>query len=112
VRHRAHLIPLVAAALATRTTQEWIGTLDAAGVPAGPVQTVDEVMADEQVLARGMVLQTEHPTAGPLQMVGCPVRMSATPPQLRLPPPLLGQHTAEVLAELAATAAVAAQVSA
>jgi len=112
VRHRAHLIPLVAAALATRTTQEWISTLDAAGVPAGPVQTVDEVMADEQVLARGMVLQTEHPTAGPLQMVGCPVRMSATPPQLRLPPPLLGQHTAEVLAELAATAAVAAQVSA
>jgi len=100
VTHRDELIPLVAEVLATRTTGEWIEVLDAAGVPVGPVQTVDEVVHDPQVLARGMVLETEHPTAGPLRMMGCPVRLSATPPALRTPPPLLGEHTDEVLAEL------------
>jgi len=97
VRHRGELVPLVAAAMASRTTQEWNERLDAAGVPAGPINSVDTIVTDRQLLARGMVVQTEHPTAGTLQLLGCPVRLSATPPQLRTPPPLLGEHTNQVL---------------
>ena len=100
VEHRDELIERISVATRTRTTQEWVRVLDDAAVPAGPIQTVDEVVADEQVLARGMVVQTQHPTVGTVRSVGCPVRLSATPPQVRSAPPTLGQHTDAVLAEL------------
>jgi crotonobetainyl-CoA:carnitine CoA-transferase CaiB-like acyl-CoA transferase len=100
VRNRTALIPLVAAAMASKTSADWAAILDTAGVPAGPINSVDKIVTDPQVLARGMVLETDHPTAGALRLLGCPVRLSATPPQLRLPPPLLGQHTGEVLQSL------------
>ena len=102
VRNRDELIAIITERLVTRTTAEWIALFDAAGVPAGPISTVDEVMVDPQVLARGMVLEVEHPTAGAVKMVGCPLQMSESPTSLRLPPPLLGEHTAEVLAEIRA----------
>jgi crotonobetainyl-CoA:carnitine CoA-transferase CaiB-like acyl-CoA transferase len=70
------------------------------GVPVGPIQTVDEVVNDPQVLARGMIGEVEHPTAGTLRTIGCPVRLTATPPQVRSAPPTLGQHTDDVLAGL------------
>jgi len=100
VSHRDELLPLVADAMASRTSAQWVEVLDAAGGPVGPIQTVDEVVTDPQVLARGMVGEVEHPTAGTLRTIGCPVRLTATPPQVRTAPPLLGQHTDDVLAEL------------
>ncbi len=100
VAHRDELLPLVAAAMAARTSAEWVEVLDGAGVPVGPIQTVDEVVNDPQVLARGMIGEVEHPTAGTLRTIGCPVRLTATPPQVRTAPPTLGQHTDDVLAGL------------
>ncbi|HEY9477715.1 MAG TPA: CaiB/BaiF CoA-transferase family protein [Microbacteriaceae bacterium] len=100
VRHRDVLIPLLAHIMATRTTKDWVDALNSAGVPVGPIQTVDEALADPQVLARGMVAEVQHPTAGALNLVNCPIHLTRTPAQVRTPPPLLGQHTDEVLSEL------------
>ncbi len=84
----------------TRTTAEWLARFDAAGVPAGPVRFVDELFDDPQVLANGLLVEVEHPLAGPLQMVGPPVQMSGTPLHPQGASPALGQHTDEVLHEL------------
>lgn len=100
VAHREVLIPLLEQILLTAPTAEWVRRLDEAGVPVGPIQTVDQAVRDPQVLARGMVAELDHPTAGPLKVVGCPVRLSRTPASVRTAPPLLGQHTEEVLADL------------
>ena len=100
VAHRDALIPLLEGIMRTRTTDEWIRELDAAGVPVGPIQTVDQALADPQVIARGMVANVQHPTEGELSMVGCPVRLSRTPATVRTAPPLLGQHTDGILAGL------------
>ena len=81
----------------TATTAEWLARLDAAGVPAGPVRFVDELFDDPQVLANGLLVEVEHPLAGPLQMVGPPVQMSGTPLRPQGASPALGQHTDEVL---------------
>jgi len=83
VEHRDELLPLVADAMAARTSVERVEVLDAAGVPVGPIQTVDEVVTDPQVRARGMVGEVKHPTAGTVRTIGCPVRLTATPPQVR-----------------------------
>jgi crotonobetainyl-CoA:carnitine CoA-transferase CaiB-like acyl-CoA transferase len=99
VKHRATLVPLVAARIATRTQREWLTALDAAGVPAGPINRLDQVFADPQVIARGMRQDLPHPLAGTVPQVGNPLRFSATPVALDRAPPLLGQHTATVLRE-------------
>jgi formyl-CoA transferase/CoA:oxalate CoA-transferase len=101
VEHRDALLPLVAEVMATRTTGQWMATLDAAGVPAGPIATVDQVIEDPQVQARGMVIEVEHPTVGTVRMLGCPLRFSSGSRPAPLPPPLLGEHTDEILAALA-----------
>ena len=75
--------------------------MEAAGVPAGPIRTVDEVFADEDVQRRGLELRVDHPTLGPLSMAGGPWHIDGEPVSVRLPPPVLGQHTDEVLAEVA-----------
>ncbi len=85
--------------LSTRTTAEWIAAFDAAGVPVGPVSTVGEALALPQTLARGMIVDTVHPEAGPTKALGCPVHFSATPTRITRPAPLLGEHTREVLRE-------------
>ncbi|HEY2862541.1 MAG TPA: CoA transferase [Casimicrobiaceae bacterium] len=77
----------------------WLGALDAAGVPAGPVQTIAQMLADPQVRSRAMVVELAHPRAGKTQAIGCPIKFSATPAHVGRPAPMLGQHTSEVLSE-------------
>ena len=80
-----------------RSTAEWLSLLDEAGVPAGPINNLEQVYQDPHVLARGMVQELEHPVAGRTKHIGVPVKLSETPGQLRAPAPTLGQHTDEVL---------------
>jgi crotonobetainyl-CoA:carnitine CoA-transferase CaiB-like acyl-CoA transferase len=100
VRHRDALVPMLAAMVEQRGKADWIAALEAAGVPCGPINDLGEVFDDPQVRARGMQVEVPHPLAGTLKLVRNPVRMSATPPQVTSHPPLLGEHTAAVLAEL------------
>jgi crotonobetainyl-CoA:carnitine CoA-transferase CaiB-like acyl-CoA transferase len=99
VRHRAVLVPQLAERMRTRTRADWLAALDAAKVPCGPINDLADVFADPQVLARGMKASVAHPHTDALELVASPLKLSATPVQLRRPPPLLGQHTDEVLAE-------------
>jgi formyl-CoA transferase len=91
----------VTARFLERTTDEWLDVLDGAGVPAGPVRRIGEMADDPQVIANGLVVDFEHPVASSVTMVGPIVRMSATPSRARSAPPTLGQHSREVLTELA-----------
>ena len=100
VRHRAELVPLLETILKTRTKAEWLPTLEAAKVPCGAINTLSEVFVDPQVQARGMVRQWQHPIKADLQLVASPIKMSRTPVREDLPPPMLGQHTAEILTEV------------
>ena len=99
VEHRDALIPALEETFATRPALEWQQRLDAVGVPSGMINTVEQVYANEQVLARNMVVEVEHPTAGTIKLAGVPYAMSGTPGSVRLAPPLLGQHTEEALKE-------------
>ncbi len=100
VRHREVLVPLLAERLRGRRRGEWLAALEAAKVPCGPINNLEDVFADPQVQSRAMTTVTPHPHTDRLELVASPIKMSATPPTLRRPPPLLGQHTDEVLAEL------------
>jgi len=100
VRHRATLVPLLAAILRRRSRADWLAALEAATVPCGPINSLDDVFADPQVRARGMTVPVAHPLNDTLQLVASPIKLSATPVQVRRAPPLLGQHTDEVLAEI------------
>jgi len=99
VRHRAILVPLVAEVMRTRTQHAWLEALEALGVPCGPINRLDQVFADPQLAARGLRMDLPHPLAGSVPQVGTPIRFSATPAAYGRPPPLLGEHTAEVLRE-------------
>lgn len=100
VRHRSVLIPILAAKMRTRTRADWLGALEAAKVPCGPINDLAEVFADPQVRSRNMVVEMPHPLSDTVRLVANPIKLSQTPVQYRRPPPLLGEHTAEVLAEL------------
>jgi crotonobetainyl-CoA:carnitine CoA-transferase CaiB-like acyl-CoA transferase len=100
VRHREVLVPLLAQRLLTRPRHQWLAELDAAKVPCGPINDLAEVFADPQVRERNMTTVMTHPLTDRLELVSSPLKLSATPVQLRRPPPLLGQHTDEILAEL------------
>jgi crotonobetainyl-CoA:carnitine CoA-transferase CaiB-like acyl-CoA transferase len=100
VENREALTPLVAAGVKTRTRREWYDLLDREGIPCGLIKNVAEVCTDPQVLARDMVVQLNHPTAGPISVNGVPIKLSATPGEVKEPPPLLGQQTDIVLAEI------------
>jgi crotonobetainyl-CoA:carnitine CoA-transferase CaiB-like acyl-CoA transferase len=100
VANRDVLVPLLAEMVATRGRDEWIAALEAVGVPCGPINDVGEVFANEQVQARGMAVELPHPSAGKVTLVRSPMKMSATPATSDKAPPLLGQHTDEVLREV------------
>ena len=100
VEHRDVLIPLLQDAFAGRDTDSWLAALREAGIPCGPVQAIDEVFGDPQVVARDMVWDAPHPSAGQVRLAASPLKLSATPVAYRLPPPLLGEHTEEILTEL------------
>jgi CoA:oxalate CoA-transferase len=89
----------LATAFRARTTAAWQQMLDSAGVPNGPINRIDEVIRDPQVLAREMMQTVEHPVAGKMQLPGVPIKLSATPGGIRRPAPVLGEHTNEVLQE-------------
>jgi formyl-CoA transferase len=85
---------------AARDRAEWLERLDRAGVPAGPINTCPEALADPHALARGMVVELGHPASGPVKALGVPVKLSATPGAVRRPPPRPGEHTPALLARL------------
>jgi crotonobetainyl-CoA:carnitine CoA-transferase CaiB-like acyl-CoA transferase len=105
VRHRSTLVPLLAALMKTRSRSDWLARLEAAKVPSGPINDLADVFADPQVQAREMTVRLPHPLAGDVNLVASPMKFSATPVQYRRPPPLLGEHTAEVLLEFGVDAA-------
>jgi crotonobetainyl-CoA:carnitine CoA-transferase CaiB-like acyl-CoA transferase len=97
VENRATLIPLLKQKTVLRSTAEWIALLEQAGVPCGPINTLADVFADPQVIARRLKIEMPHPEAGTVPLVASPIRLSGTPVQYRNPPPRLGEHTDSVL---------------
>ncbi len=102
VINRDRLIEKLSTIIAGKPTQHWIEGLEKINVTCGPINTIDQVFADPQVTARGMDLEMDHPLTGdnPLHLIASPIKMSKTSPEYRRAPPLLGQHTGEVLKEL------------
>lgn len=97
VAHRAELIPLIRQATVFKTTADWVTALERAGVPCGPINDVAQVFSDPQVESRGLKVELPHSLGGTVQQVASPIRLSATPVEYRRAPPLLGEHTLEVL---------------
>lgn len=98
--NRAVLIPIIAEALAQKPVAHWLDALEKQGIPCGPIYGFEQTFADPQVVHRQMRRDMEHPTIGSMPFVSNPVRFSGTPVQYRRPPPLLGQHTEEILTEV------------
>ncbi len=84
----------------TKTTAEWMDVLEKGGLPVGPINTVDKVVHDPQIEARNMIVEVEHPVAGKMKFAGNPIKLSATPGEVTVPAPTLGQHTDEILKDL------------
>jgi crotonobetainyl-CoA:carnitine CoA-transferase CaiB-like acyl-CoA transferase len=100
VERRAELVALIEARLAARGRDEWVAAFAEAGLPAGPINDIRQVFEDPQVRHREMAVEVEHPTAGRVRLPGVPVKFGRTPARVAGPPPLLGQHTGEVLREV------------
>ncbi len=105
VAHRDQLRPILAARFAARSSADWLERLEAAEIPCGPIRGVLEALESDQALARQMTVEVEHPVLGTLRQVGVPFKLAATPATVRTAPPLLGEHSAEILAELGWSAA-------
>ena len=102
VEHRYELIALLKPVFLEKTESEWLSALEGAGIPCGPINTLDKVFAEPQVGAREMLIHMEHPEIGrsALRLVGSPLKFSDTPVDYKLPPPRLGEHTEQVLKEI------------
>ncbi|MBM3144949.1 MAG: CoA transferase [Chloroflexi bacterium] len=98
--NRATLMEILSEVLASRDADEWLATLKEAGLPCGPINTLPDVFAHPQAQARQLAIETQHPTAGTVRLTGFPYKLSQTPAEVHHPPPLLGEHTEEVLVEL------------
>jgi formyl-CoA transferase/CoA:oxalate CoA-transferase len=101
VKNKGTLIPILEKRFREKPRDEWIKVLDGLGVPVAPVYTIDEIFADEQVLHRGMLIETSHPELGTVKQIAPAIKMSSTPCVVESPPPLLGEHTDEILKSLA-----------
>jgi crotonobetainyl-CoA:carnitine CoA-transferase CaiB-like acyl-CoA transferase len=99
MQHLGALVEAMNRVLVHRTVAEWLDAFDAAGVPAGPVQSIGEALEHPQTRARDMVVDLDHPQAGRTRALGCPVHFSATPTRIDRPAPMLGEHTRSVLHE-------------
>jgi crotonobetainyl-CoA:carnitine CoA-transferase CaiB-like acyl-CoA transferase len=95
--NRPALVAVLQDAFLTKTYEEWAAILEPAGIPVGAINTLDQVVEHPQVAARGVLVESTHPVAGTIKVVGPPVRMSETPGSVRAPAPLLGEHTEEIL---------------
>ena len=98
--HHAELHTVLSEVFTERTTEVWLKSLDSAEIPCGPIQNIQQVVEDPQVLARDMIVQILHPIAGPLRMAGSPLKLSDTPPEITRHAPALGEHTDQVLLSL------------
>ena len=112
VRNRAVLRPILAERFASARAAEWLAKLDAVQVPCGPVNDLLAAFAQPQAAARDMAVEVDHPVLGNIRQVGVPINLSATPASIRSAPPLLGEHSADVLAELGYDAVQIAQLKA
>ena len=99
VENREVLLPLVAGVIARKTCDEWVEQFVEHAIPCGPVNNMQSLFADPQVLHRNMVAEVPHPTIGPLRLAGIPVKYAETPLSIQRPPPLLGEHTDEILSD-------------
>lgn len=102
VHNRQILIPLLEAEFLCHDTRHWQTEIEARGLPVGPINNLERVFENPQVAARNMRVEIDHPSAGSIPLVGSPLNIPTAPPSIRRPPPLLGQHTDEVLRELLA----------
>jgi formyl-CoA transferase len=100
VENRETLIPLVAEVMASKSCDEWMDALVKAAIPCGPVNNMESLFNDPQIKHRDMVAEVAHPTIGSLRLTGVPVKYSSTPGKVNLPPPLLGEHTDEILSSV------------
>jgi len=100
VENRNELVNIISNIVSSKNAQEWLDILTKAGVPCGPIYTLDEIFTDPQVLHRNMVKDLDHIKAGKIKVTGVPVKLSATPGEILTAPPVLGQHTKEILLEL------------
>jgi formyl-CoA transferase len=100
VYHRDELLAILKPIFIQRTASEWLSLLENAGIPCGPINTLDKVFSEPQVEAREMLVHIRHEEIGDLRLVGSPLKFSDTPVEYRRPPPKLGEHTEEVLKEL------------
>lgn len=100
IEHRDSLIPILAEKLRVKTSKHWLNLLNENGIPCGPINDLAGLFDEEQVQARDMLTETDHPTAGTIPLVGSPLKLSRTPVQVDRHPPLAGEHTEEILAEM------------
>ncbi|KAJ3317970.1 hypothetical protein HDU76_000991 [Blyttiomyces sp. JEL0837] len=99
VQNRESLVQILSSVLQTQATSHWLEMLRPTGIPCGPVNNISQTFEHPQVIHRKMIEEVEHPTVGKVKMVGIPVKFSDTKPSVRMPPPILGQHTEEILSE-------------
>lgn len=99
-KNRAELIPILQMKFDEKPANEWLDAFAAAKIPAAPINSVEQAVNDAQTQARGMIVQLDHPALGVARSIGNPIKFSRTPVSYRLPPPLLGEHTGEVLRSL------------
>ena len=97
VRRRAELVAELEVVLKRESGEVWLSRLEKLGVPCGPVYTMERIFSDPQTLARDMLVELPHPTVGAWRMPGVPIKFSETPGEVRTAPPLLGQHSEEIL---------------